>query len=433
MIKNILVIIPVSLVGVIITILLQVFNFFEYNLLVLQLFKYSSIFFYIMAVFFCYIKRAEKFSLGLIAAFVFSLFLGGPAVYLLIYKDLVVNFQVVLILIIQISTLIYFLDEPINSNKNDFILTKAFYFLFFIVFLCQAYKIIIYLIFILNSGLGHLAIYIEGDALRDNVPLIVRGISGFSIIISMMTFFYPSSKSIKVISIIMVLSDMAIGIRGKFFFSAISILFLFAYINKTKAVSFFTFATGVIPIITLFITLSVVSYFREGYTIDFYSYIFIVLDSISSTIAGLERLYMISGEWWDKYFSYQMVFDQILPILGFNNLEGNGIAKVYSLLVLGNISNGIGLSSSIVLESIVIMGELFPILLLMYLMLFILFIPYLLSSNKAVINVIGLSLISGFLFSARAEMVLPLVYFIKFSPVIICAPFLVYKKEEVHE
>ncbi|CNC69145.1 O-antigen polymerase [Yersinia pseudotuberculosis] len=423
-------IIPIFLVGMLITIFLQTLSFFVYSISALQFLKYSSIFLFFTVSIYHYINRSSFFSLGLIVAFVFSLFLGGPAVYLLYYKDLVIDYQIVLIFVIQINTMLYFFNEGVISNKYEYVLNNTFYFLFFIVLLCQVYKIILYLIFILNSGAGHLAIYTEGDALRGSVPLIIRGISGFSIIMSMMTFFYPSSRKIKLISMFMILSDVMIGIRGKFFFSVVSILFLYAYTNKIRAVKIFTFITGFIPIVILFIILSTVSYFREGYTIDFYSYIFIVLDSISSTIAGLERLFIISGEWWSKYFSYQMVIDQIIPILGFDGLDANGIAKVYSLLVLGDLSSGLGLSSSIVLESMVIMGRYFPIVLLLYLISFILIIPKLLNSNKILLNVIGLSFISGFLFSVRAEMVLPIVFMIKFFPIIIFSPFLVNKKEK---
>lgn len=86
--------------------------------------------------------------------------------------------------------------HPLLANNRDChkeekrYLTSLFYILFSIVALCQLYKILIYLMFILNSGEGHLAIYTESEELLSQVPFFIRAISGFAVVMSLSTFLF---------------------------------------------------------------------------------------------------------------------------------------------------------------------------------------------------------------------------------------------------
>ncbi|HHR5213740.1 TPA: O17/O44/O73/O77/O106 family O-antigen polymerase, partial [Escherichia coli] len=99
-----------------------------------------------------------------------------------------------------------------------------------------------------------------------------------------------------------------------------------------------------------FLCFSMVSYFREGYQIDFMIYIGIVLDSLSSTLGGMQNLFDMQSSGWDQLHP-AVVFTQVLPLSGLGFLDDQQIAKDFSIIVLGDVSSGIALSSSGLLES----------------------------------------------------------------------------------
>lgn len=71
-----------------------------------------------------------------------------------------------------INSILYLQTTETVIKEEKRYLTSLFYILFSIVALCQLYKILIYLMFILNSGEGHLAIYTESEELLSQVPFL---------------------------------------------------------------------------------------------------------------------------------------------------------------------------------------------------------------------------------------------------------------------
>ncbi|HFO3547160.1 TPA: O176 family O-antigen polymerase, partial [Escherichia coli] len=133
---------------------------------------------------FFYIKRASFISLQLMYAFAFSLIIGVPGIYLLNFRNPVKGFEIVCLWAILLNIVLYFCsynNKTITQRKK---VNKYFVVIFVIVGICQLIKTGLYFIFIVNSGVGHLAIYTEGDALVSQVPFVIRAISGMSLIMS---------------------------------------------------------------------------------------------------------------------------------------------------------------------------------------------------------------------------------------------------------
>ncbi|EAM7300835.1 oligosaccharide repeat unit polymerase, partial [Salmonella enterica] len=167
-----------------------------------------------------------------------------------------------------------------------------------------------------------------------------------------------------------------------------------------------------------FILFSLVSYFREGYQINFVNYIGIVLDSLSSTLGGMQNLFSGQIGSWDK-LSPEVVFTQILPLSGLGFINNHQIAKDFSIIVLGDVSSGIALSSSGLLESTILSLHFGSVFYLIYLIGFISLITRALNSQKVLINFIAISMISGFFYAVRGELILPLAFLLKSLPIVI--------------
>ncbi|EJZ2790505.1 O176 family O-antigen polymerase, partial [Escherichia coli] len=99
---------------------------------------------------------------------------------------------------------------------------------------------------------------------------------------------------------------------------------------------------------------SLVSYYREGYDINFVKYMVVVLDSLSSTLAGLQDIFVLpDSQGWNRLDPH-LIITQLFPISGLGFLNSTQIYKEFSVIVLGNISSGIALSSSGILESTIL-------------------------------------------------------------------------------
>ncbi|PSU85464.1 oligosaccharide repeat unit polymerase [Photobacterium kishitanii] len=390
----------------------------------------NAIFFIVSVATFClvYFLRSSAFSLGVVYSFIFSLILGIPSLYMMIKGGFEDKFYYVLVMVLLVNIILYIISPYIGRVKsnNKMLLTPLFYVVFVISALCQLLKIAMYLKFIIASGDGHLAIYTESAKLHQSVPSIVRLISSLSYITSLMVFFFPSNKYSKILAVVVLSSDLLIGIRNKFFFSMLSILILYAYQNKKLAVSIFTKITNIRPVFIVFIVFSAISYFREGYSINFFNYILVVLDSLASTLSGLNKLFVVSHDTFSfiHYFDIKNIFLQLQNLVGFGG-EAVQVSQTYSNLALGTRTGGINLSSSSVLESILLGHEYFFIILFVYSVGVILLISKLLSSNKIYLILIGMCMLPGLFFSTRAELVQVFVVIIKSLPIIIISPYLI--------
>lgn len=378
----------------------------------------------IVLILYYYIYRVRFFSLTLLFSFVFSLIIGLPSIYLFYFKNTDNDFGIICIWAMLINVALYLLSTKTFYKKEERRLSNLFYAIFFIAAFCQIYKVMIYFLFILNSGAGHLAIYTESEELLSQVPFVIRAISGFTVTMALAVFYFKSPSIIKFIAFILLASDLIIGIRNKFFFSMICIFILYLYSNEIRVKYIFKKISKPTVLLVGFILFSLVSYFREGYQINFVNYIGIVLDSLSSTLGGMQNLFSGQIGSWDK-LSPEVVFTQILPLSGLGFINNHQIAKDFSIIVLGDVSSGIALSSSGLLESTILSLHFGSVFYLIYLIGFISLITRALNSQKVLINFIAISMISGFFYAVRGELILPLAFLLKSLPIVIISPLLV--------
>lgn len=378
----------------------------------------------LVVIIYFYIKRASFFSLQLMYSYAFSLIIGIPAIYLLNFSEPRNGFELVCLWCILLNVILYFscFSSKTINQKNE--VNNIFIIIFFVVGICQLIKTFVYFKFIINSGLGHLAIYTEGEALIAQVPFLIRAISGLSLIMSLATFYYKTPAYLKWISFFLLASELLIGIRSKFFFSFLCIITLSLYANRNSIKKQFIKVSKVRYLVIGFILFSLISYFREGYEINFISYLVIVLDSLSSTLAGLQDLFLLpASQGWDN-IDPNIILTQIFPISGFSFISDLQIYKQFSMIVLGDISSGIALSSSGILETTILSVKFNFFIYLTYLLLMLFFIQYCLNSSRTFLNFIAIAMLPGLFYSIRGELILPFSYVIKSLPIIILAPFL---------
>lgn len=387
----------------------------------------TTVFCYVIVYF--YINRAKYFSMQLLFAFVFSMIIGLPAIYLYFFKGASNGFELICVWGILINIVLYFtaLNGKVIQQKRK--INLYFKIVFLVVAFCQVFKVGIYFNFILNSGLGHLAIYTESEELLSNVPFIVRAISGLSLVMSLAVFYYDCPKKLKIIAFILLLSELLIGIRSKFFFSLICIIVLSLYVDRERVKRVFMRISRPQYLLLGFTVFSLISYFREGYQINFIDYLVLVLDSLSSTFAGLQKLYLLPyAQGWDKLPPITII-TQILPLSGLGFLNDAQIARDFSIVALGDISDGIALSSSGMLESSILSLNFNVVIYLSYLLLVMAMILKGLNSKFTFVNFIAIAMLPGFFYSVRGELILPFAYIIKSLPVILVSPLLISKRK----
>lgn len=148
------------------------------------------------------------------------------------------------------------------------------------------------------------------------------------------------------------------------------------------------------------------------------------MDSLSSTLAGLQDLFLLpASQGWNN-IDANIIFTQIFPISGLGFISDLQIYKQFSMIVLGDISSGIALSSSGILEATIISIKFNFYVYLIYLLLMLALIQNWLNSSLSFLNFIAIAMLPGFFYSIRGELVLPFAYVIKSLPLIILAPFL---------
>lgn len=374
-----------------------------------------------------YIHRVKYISMQLMFSFIFSLIIGIPSIYLYFFKGAHDGFELVCIWGMLINIILYLTSTNDRQLKQYGEVNNFFKVIFILVAICQLFKIAIYLRFILSSGLGHLAIYTESDELLSSVPFAIRAIGGFSSVMGLAVFYYNAPRTYKFLGFVLLSSDLLLGIRNKFFFAFICILILSLYSHRKFVLSFFVKISRPQYIVGGFIGLSLVSYYREGYQINFLDYIVIVLDSLSSTLAGLQDLYSLPYNKGWALLDVKTVFSEILPLSGFGFINDTQISREYSTIVLGSVSNGIALSSSGMLEATVLSMKFNLFIYLAYLILVSNLIRKGLNSLSIYANFIAIAMISGFFYSVRGELILPFAYIIKSLPIISLAPLLITK------
>ncbi|MCK6894137.1 oligosaccharide repeat unit polymerase [Enterobacter bugandensis] len=375
-----------------------------------------------------YMHRVKYISLQLMFAFVFSLIIGIPSFYLYFFKKASNGFELACIWGMLINIILYLTAIKSVHRQQIKTINGLFKVIFLIVGACQLIKIIFYLKFILSSGLGHLAIYTDSEELLASIPFLIRAISGFSSIMALAVFYYKSSKKYKVFAFILLASDLIIGIRNKFFFAFICIIILSLYSNRKKITAIFARISKLQYLLIGFVGFSIISYLREGYEINFISYLGIVLDSLSSTLAGLQNIYSLPDENGWALLNPNTIISQVFPLSGFGFISDAQIAHEYSTIVLGNVDNGIALSSSGLLEASIISLHFSLFVYLAYLLIMISIIQKGLNSNYAIFNFFALAMMTGFFYSVRGELILPFAYVLKSLPIILIANLLIQLK-----
>ncbi|MCZ6284569.1 oligosaccharide repeat unit polymerase, partial [Escherichia coli] len=89
------------------------------------------------------------------------------------------------------------------------------------------------------------------------------------------------------------------------------------------------------------------------------------------------------------------------------------------------VSSGIALSSSGLLESSLLSLNLGVIIYLLYLSGVMLFIKWGLNNQRIIIIFVAISMISGFFYAVRGELILPLAFLLKSLPIVLISPLLV--------
>jgi hypothetical protein len=371
-----------------------------------------------------YMHRVKYISLQLMFSFVFSLIIGIPSFYLYFFKQATDGFELTCIWGMLINIVLYMTAVKGTQRQQKRGINSLFKTIFIIVACCQVIKIFIYLRFILASGVGHLAIYTESEELLASIPFAIRAISGFSSIMALAVFYYKSPMKFRLLGFILLASDLAIGIRNKFFFAFICIIILSLYSNRKRITSLFAKISRPQYLLMGFIAFSMISYFREGYAINFIDYLGIVLDSLSSTLAGIQELYSLPAENGWALLNPATILSQVFPLSGFGFVSNAQIATEYSTIVLGGVSSGIALSSSGILEATIISLNFNLFIYLAYLLIIIALIQKGLNSRYITFNFVALAVMTGFFYSVRGELILPLAYIMKSLPIIFIAPLL---------
>ncbi|MDF9246454.1 oligosaccharide repeat unit polymerase, partial [Enterobacter hormaechei] len=198
--------------------------------------------------------------------------------------------------------------------------------------------------------------------------------------------------------------------------------------NRKKIIAIFARISKVHYLLIGFVGFSMISYLREGYEINFINYLGVVLDSLSSTLAGLQDLYYLPDENGWALLNPLTILSQVLPLSGFGFISDAQIAHEYSTIVLGSVSNGIALSSSGLLEASIISLHFNLFIYLAYLLIMISIIQKGLNSNNVIFNFFALAMMTGFFYSVRGELILPFAYVLKSFPIIIIANLLTQQK-----
>jgi len=378
-----------------------------------------------------YARRRLSFGFFLLMAISYGLLFGIPCVAWVLSNPLNDAPQIDFLLgLLSIGNLLTVLshcetyDREKETRPFTFEPNRAFVFVFAAVSLAQAYKLRAYFGVLSASEYGHLAIWVDGEALLSAVPTWIRVLSGGSLLTGIIGIaLFRNRPLMQLACLILIVSDIVIGIRNKGFFGVLAAIYILSLFERNKAARLFQRISSPIWLVVAFLALSMVSFIREGFEIPLSEYLLIVLDSLASIVNGL--LSVAAQPQCLKNLDGSLVFSQFWTLIGVGS--GAQLSGEFNYCLTGNPNPLTSVSSSLIFEVLLMSGPLWPFAAALYLL-----VLYgalrLLESRKTVISLsILCALAPAFLYTLRAELVQPLVFILKSLPYILLIGLLVQR------
>lgn len=376
-----------------------------------------------------YARRKQNFGFFLLLAISYGLLFGIPCVAWVLSNPLNDARQIdFLIGLLSIGNLLTVLcncesaDKQKNYTPLTFVPSKAFLFVLAMVAFAQAYKLHAYFGILSSSEYGHLAIWIDGEALLSAVPTWIRVFSGGSLLIGIIGIALFRNRSyVQLACLIMIISDVVIGIRNKGFFGVLAAIYIFSLFERDKAAKFFERISSPLWLVAAFLALSLVSFLREGFDMPLSQYLLIVLDSLASIVNGLVEV--VAHPQCLKNLDGSLVFSQFWTLIGVSS--GAQLSGEFNYCLTGNPKPLTSVSSSMIFEVLLISGQLWPLAAGLYLVVLYGVLRFI-ERRKSIVSLsILCALAPAFLYTLRAELLQPLVFILKSLPYLLLIGLLV--------
>ncbi len=299
---------------------------------------------------------------------------------------------------------------------------KAFTAVFAAVALAQAYKLRAYFGVLSSSEYGHLAIWVDGEALLSAVPSWIRVLSGGSLLTGIIGIaLFRKRPLMQLACLLLIISDMVIGIRNKGFFSALAAIYILSLFERERATRIFQRISSPLMLAIAFFALSIVSFLREGFDIPLSDYLLIVLDSLASIVNGL--LSVASQPQCMNNLDATLVFSQFWTLIGVGG--GAQLSGEFNYCLTGNPNPLTSVSSSLIFEVLLLTGPFWPLAAGLYLVAIYAVLRFLERSKTIGSLSILCALAPAFLYTLRAEVVQPIVFILKSLPYLLLIGLLV--------
>ncbi|WP_141100855.1 hypothetical protein [Roseateles aquatilis] len=381
-----------------------------------------------------YGRRKQNFGFFLVMAISYGLLFGIPCVAWVLSNPLNDAPQIDFLLgLLSIGNLLTVLShcEGADKQKDDqpftFEPNKAFNFVFAAVALAQAYKLRAYFGVLSSSEYGHLAIWIDGEALLSAVPTWIRVLSGGSLLTGIIGIaLFRNRPLMQIACLILIISDIVIGIRNKGFFGVLAAIYILSLFERDKAATVFQKISSPLMLAAAFLALSMVSFLREGFEIPLSEYLLIVLDSLASIVNGL--LAVASQPQCLKNLDGSLVFTQFWTLIGVGS--GAQLSGEFNYCLTGNPNPLTSVSSSLIFEVLLMSGPFWPLAASLYLIVLYGVLRFL-ERRKTIVSLALLcALAPAFLYTLRAELLQPLVFILKSLPYLLLIGLLVKRASQ---
>jgi len=376
-----------------------------------------------------YALRKRNFGFFLLMAISYGLLFGIPCVAWILSNPLndtaQIDFLLGLLCVGNLLTLLSHcetLTERKESAPFSFEPNKVFAIVLAAVALAQGYKLRAYFGVLSSSEYGHLAIWVDGDALLSAVPSWIRLLSGGSLLIGIIGIaLFRKRPLMQLACLLLIISDMVIGIRNKGFFGALAAIYILSLFEQERAARLFQRISSPLMLAIAFLALSIVSFVREGFDIPLTDYLLIVLDSLASIVNGL--LSAASQPQCLKNLDGALVISQFWTLIGV--ASGAQLSGEFNYCLTGNPNPLTSVSSSLVFEVLLLTGPFWPLTAGLYLVVMYALLYFLVRRKTIVSLSILCALAPAFLYTLRAELVQPIVFIIKSLPYLLLIGLLV--------
>ncbi|PXW97066.1 hypothetical protein C7444_105165 [Sphaerotilus hippei] len=370
-----------------------------------------------------YARRKKSFGFFLLMAISYALLFGLPCVAWVLSNPLndtgQINFLLGLLSCGNLLTVLSHCESYYKQNKYvpfAFESNGAFVVVFVVVALAQAYKLYAYFGVLSSSEYGHLAIWVDGEALLSTVPTWIRVISGGSLLTGIIGVALLRNRPyMQFACLILITSDIIIGVRNKGFFGVLAAIYILSLFERDRAAKLFLRISSPFWLVAVFLALSMVSFLREGFEVPVSEYLLIVLDSLASIVNGL--LTVASQSQCIDNLDGSLVFSQFWTLIGLRG--GAQLSGEFNYCLTGDPSPLTSVSSSLIFEVLLLTGSFWPLAAGLYLVVLYAALR-LLERHKSIFSLSLLcALAPAILYTLRAELLQPLVFILKSLPYIL--------------